>query len=236
MSDDGLLEQVRQLRTRGSTPKQIAKALGLRPSAVAPLVRQLAEHDQANLLPSDRAVFGCWVNPGWSCGLGLAGAPQWAAIDPRGATDPDIGGLVTILLVRQERASRVTLCGFLVDLYCLGVKEVIGPLTIGAGSVDTYRRDFFRAYDGEAIAIPVELAQHLVHGAVAFARGLGFEPPADFGPAADYLGNASTPAPIHFGREGKPFYVSGPYDNPRSVLQKLRSAVGDGNYDYIGHL
>ncbi|WP_117209923.1 hypothetical protein [Allorhizocola rhizosphaerae] len=236
MNDDELLAQVRQLRERGCAPKQIAKALRLRPSAVAPLVRQIAELEQKKSEPSERALLGCWVNPGWSCGLGLTDAPQWAAADPVGATDPDTGGLAAVLIARQERASRVTVCGFLIDVYCLGVKNVVGPEPMGAGSVDAYRRAFFEAYDAAPITIPVELAQHLVHGAVAYARGLGFEPPADFATAASYLGTPSEPTPIDFGREGKPYYISGPYDNPRAVLETLRSSVGDGNYHYLTHL
>lgn len=59
---------------------------------------------------------------------------------------------VVVPLVRQiaeldqkksERASRVTVCGFLIDVYCLGVKNVIGPQPQGVGSVDAYRHAFF---------------------------------------------------------------------------------------------
>jgi hypothetical protein len=82
MIDEALLAQVRLMRERGSSPKQIAKALGLRPAAVAPLVRQVATLQQSHDDPSDRVLLGCWVSPGWSAGLGLVGAPAaWAALD-----------------------------------------------------------------------------------------------------------------------------------------------------------
>lgn len=42
--------------------------------------------------------------------------------------------------------------------------------------------------------------------------------------------------PIRFGREGKPFYISGPYDNPRVVIGTLESIAGGGNYRYLTHL
>ncbi|MBI3689111.1 MAG: hypothetical protein HY241_17535 [Actinobacteria bacterium] len=236
MNDEELLSRVREMRERGSTPKQIAKALGLRPSAVAPLVRQVAALQQSQADPADRTLLGCWVNQGWSAGLGLADAPQWAAIDPAGAADPATGGLAKVLIARQERASRATVCGFLVDVYCLGVKDAIGPLTMSAGSVSAYSRDFFRAFDVPPRAVALDLAQHLVHGAVAYARSLGFEPAPDFAVTAPYLGRPATPTPIHFGREGSPFYISGPYDNPRAVIQTLEATAGAGNYHYITHL
>ena len=59
MTDETLLDRVRVLRDRGSSPKQIAKALGLRPAAVAPLVRQLAALQQAHDDPADRTLLGC---------------------------------------------------------------------------------------------------------------------------------------------------------------------------------
>ena len=37
---------------------------------------------------------------------------------------------------------------------------------------------------------------------------------------------------IEFGREGKPFFVCGPYYNPGRVIAMLRSAVSEGNLDY----
>lgn len=62
MTDEELLAQVRLLRDRGSSPKQIAKALGLCPVVVAPLVRQIAELRQSHDDPADRALLGCWIS------------------------------------------------------------------------------------------------------------------------------------------------------------------------------
>jgi hypothetical protein len=224
------------MRERGSSPKQIAKALGLRPSAVAPLVRQVASLQQSQADPAHRALLGCWISPGWSAGLGLDDVPEWAASDPLGATDPSTGGLAKVLVARQERASRATLCGFLIDVYCLGVKNTTGPLSMGTGSIDAYRRDFFSAFDAPALSVSSDLAQHLVHGAVAYARSLGFEPAASFVTTAAYLATPTTPTPIRFGREGKPFYISGPHDNPRAIVQTLETTAGAGNYHYIAHM
>jgi hypothetical protein len=236
VNDEELLARVREMRERGRSPKQIAKVLGLRPAAVAPLVRQVAAIQQSHDDPADRALLGCWVSPGWSAGLGLGDAPHWAVTDPVGETDPGTGGLAKVLIARQERGSRATVCGFLVDVYCLGVKDAVGPLAMGSDSIAAFRREFFAAFDAAPLAISLELAQHLVHGAVAYARDLGFEPSSGLAATAPYLGMPSTPTPIRFGREGSPFYISGPYDNPRAVVQTLEATAGAGNYDYIAHL
>jgi hypothetical protein len=61
--DTELLERVRALRAAGSGPKQVARALGLRPGQAQALLRRAAEAEQS-VAPGARPVVGCWVNPG----------------------------------------------------------------------------------------------------------------------------------------------------------------------------
>jgi hypothetical protein len=110
-----------------------------------------------------------------------------------------------------------------------------GPHTRGSGSLDAWRQEFFSAFGSSGVEAPLELAQHLVHGAVAFARGLGFEPYEEFAAAAVHLGEPAGPVLIEFGRDGVPFYVAGPCDDARSVVQTLETAAARpsaGNYHY----
>lgn len=69
-----------------------------------------------------------------------------------------------------------------------------------------------------------------MHGAVAFARGLRFEPHEEFAAAAVYLGEPAGQVPIEFGRDGVPFYAAGPYGDARAVVRTLEAAVGEGNH------
>ncbi|MEU4265137.1 hypothetical protein ACYCCF_15595 [Streptomyces argenteolus] len=229
--DEEVLARVREMKERGGAPKQIAKALGLRPAQATALVRRAAEVALANIAPDERPVVGCWVNAGWSTGLHMAKAPEWAAAGPLGQEpDPGTGGFAQILLARQERASRVTVTGILVDVYCLGVKNVTEPEVMGPGSLTTYVPMFYSAFDHRPVPIGVEQAQTIVHDAVAYARGLGFEPAGGFADVAVHLGAPPGDRPvIGFGRDGKPFYLSGPYDNPRKVVQTLERTCGPDN-------
>ena len=67
----------------------------------------------------------------------------------------------------------------------------------------------------------LELAQDLVCGAVEYARSLGFEPAAEFHDVKGHLGGWSGPSAIRFGRDGKPLFVEGPYDNGRHIVRQL---------------
>lgn len=236
--DEELLARVREMRERGSAPKQIAKALGLRPAQATALVRRVAEAALANIAPDERPVVGCWVNAGWSAGLDMVKAPDWATADPLGQ-EPGrgTGGFAQVLLARRERASRVTVTGFLVDVYCLGVKNVTGPEVMGAGSLTAYVPTYYTAFHEPPLSIRVEQAQAIVHQAVTWARGLGFEPAAGFTDAAVHLGTPPGDLPaIGFGRDGKPFYFGGPYDDPRTVVQTLERTCGHGSYHYVAQL
>lgn len=241
VSQSELLSRVRELRGRGLSAKQIARELGMRPAEVAPLVRQVAgSHRTAAERtlpePADRDLVGCWITPYWSAGLGLDDVLDWAALDPDGANDPSISGLAGVMVARADRSSRVTACGYLVDVYCLGVKNTTGPQTMSSSALLEHTRRFFSAFDELPRPVPLEVAQHLVHGAVAYARSFGFEPHPEFADTAPYLGVPPGPCPIRFGRDGQPFYISGPDDNPRAVVAALEATVGPGNYHYIAHL
>jgi hypothetical protein len=122
MPGDELLERVRELRARGRSPKEIARALKVRPAAVTPLNRQLA-----------------------------AAEPQ----------------------------------------------ETEAPRAIG------------------------------------YARGLGFEPHADFARAAGHLGEWDGVCGLEFGRDGMPMYIEGPRDDTWRIMHTLRQNVGDGNFHYL---
>src|SRR5215207_3962979 len=102
MDSQDLMGRVRALRERGYPPRQIARALGVPPAAVAPLVRAIAAADQAGA--GERKLVGCWVSPGWSQGLTVKGHPEWPDVD---VADPGAQGLVSVLVTRQERYGRV---------------------------------------------------------------------------------------------------------------------------------
>ena len=228
MDSQELLAQVRVLRAQGCAPKQIARALGVPPATVAPLVRAIAAADQVGA--AERELVGCWVSPGWSQGLTVQGHPEWPDVD---AADAGAQGLVSVLVTRQERYGRVRVCGWLVDVWCLGVKDVVGPRVTDERRAAEFTRSYFAAYQAQPLPAPVELARHLVFGAIAYARSLGFQPALGFEATAGQLGPWAGPSAIGFGRHGQPFFVQGPHDNAAAILQTLERSVGRDNFQFL---
>ncbi|MFG1702789.1 helix-turn-helix domain-containing protein [Nonomuraea sp. M3C6] len=220
-----LKDRVRELRLQGRSPKEIARALKVSPSVVAPLVRAIAAETVDTGEPE---VVGCWINVGWSAGLGVDPARGWVDESPEAGAD----GMVCVLVARRHNWDRMTVCGYLADVYCLGVKNAIGPDVVDDRDLRRFREYFFGEYAGWQEA-PIELARHLVLGSIDYARTLGFEPHEDFAPAADVLGKWEGDSAITFGRNGKPFYMEGPHDDPAKVLRILRRTLADDEFDYL---
>ncbi|MCW2917843.1 MAG: hypothetical protein JWN52_5911 [Actinomycetia bacterium] len=225
---DKRVESVRLLREQGQSPKQIARTLGLRPAEAARLVRAAGAVARAEA--PEPEVVGCWISPTWSTGLTFGGHPDWPLHqDPESGTD----GLASVLVAREHRYGKVSVCGYLVDVYCLGVKNAVGPRIMEEPALRKYTRDYFDGYRGDPIPAPIELAREVVFGSIEYARGLGFEPHPDFAAAQGHLGSWTGPSTIAFGKDGKPFYVSGPYDDPFPIIRTLERTLGRGNFDYL---
>ena len=210
------------MRAEGTPPKAIARALGVRPAMIAPLVRQLAA-ERPEIPIERRALVACWISPSWSRELIVERRDGWDDVD-LGPDGP--AGIVLVLVARAGRGDRVSVCGYLVDTFCLGVKNVIGPELMGRRQLDSFARMYFVAFPAPALRAPIALAQHLVHGAVAFAARLGFDPHPDFAAACSHLGDLGEPCAIRFGQQGRPLYVPGPHDDPIAVMRVLKQSVG----------
>jgi hypothetical protein len=164
---DDRLERVRALREQGRNPKEIARILGVRPAEASQLVRAAAALAQDDA--PEPALVGCWVSPGWSTGLAIGDHPGWPLDD-----DPDGGsqGLISVLVARRGgRYGKVAVCGYLADVYCLGVKNALGPELMGERDLPGFLRRYFATYRGDPIQVPIELAREIVLGSVRYARG-----------------------------------------------------------------
>lgn len=233
MASDEVMERVRELRQQGCSPKQIARALGMPPAAVAPLVRAVAAEAEADTGSSGPtpALFGCWVSPDWASGLTVDGHPGWPGLPA--AADAGPAGLVTVVVAREHGGSKVSVCSYLVDVYCLGVKNTIGPHVLDRRKLPEFRFQMSHRYADTPLAAPLDLAQHLVFGAIEYARGFGFEPHPDFAACAEHLGEWQGPSVIGFGYQGKPLFIQGPNDDAARIMKRLKRKVGRGGFHLI---
>jgi hypothetical protein len=231
MASDDVLEQVRALRGQGYSPKQIARALHLPPATVAPLVRAIAAEAETDSPAAIPALAGCWVNPDWASGLTVDGHPGWPGLPP--PVDAGPAGLVTVVAARDRGGSKVSACSYLVDLYCLGVKNALGPHVLDRRKLPDFLFQLFHRYADPPLPVPLDLAQQVVFGAVDYARGFGFEPHPDFKACAGHLGEWQGPSVIGFGYKGKPMFIPGPEDDAARILKRLKRKAGRDGFHSI---
>lgn len=145
-------------------------------------------------------------------------------------------GIGTVVVSRRLPNDDLVTSVFLLDVHCLGVKNAF--FTIGS-TVD-YRNLVHRVSEREQIQpIDPACARKLVEGAEAYARDLGFSPHPDYFSSAVIFGDIDAgecETEYVFGKDGKPFYVSGPYDTPakvKRIVDTLTRRCGVGNFDYM---
>lgn len=149
-------------------------------------------------------------------------------------------GMGSVLLARETPYAEVAVSAFVVDVYCLGVREAFFTVMRKADYLGKLKPMLVKTHGDQGIQ-PVEpsCARKLLQGAVAYAEDLGFDPAADYWRAEKLFGAADPcrcETDYAYGREGKPCYVQGPHDDMKTVryvLDRLNERLGEGNFDYV---
>ena len=143
-------------------------------------------------------------------------------------------GLATILMSRRQPDAHMAFGVFLVDIFCLGLKNTFANVDF---SEARYVREVVgRVYEQqESEPCDCDLAHQIIYGGIAYAKQFGFKPNKDFRLSQHVLDAAESigPSDIEFGRDGKPLFVSGPDDNVPKILHQLQATAGEGRYDYL---
>lgn len=215
-------QEILSLRDRQLTPKQIAKKLGFKASEVSTFLishaeqTALASAEKGELLP----VAQCLVDI--NCANALL----------RNETS-EAGGLGLVMVARSKGYNRFVATSYLIDYWCLGVKDTMPPRNCNDSQYKTFIEHCYSPFGEQYEEISLEQAQALVWGAIAYAKKLGFEPHRDFEESKAHLGESTSEIDLKFGRNGQPCYVEGPYDNTTKIINALKKSVGNGNFDYL---
>jgi hypothetical protein len=145
------------------------------------------------------------------------------------------GALVQILVARRSPVDQIAAAVFLIDSSCLGVKNADVKLFDSPLDYRNGMRARIAALQG-LLPVDLDLATKIIRDSIAYARALGFHPHRDYQAAAPFLegGDAdrsAVPVPVG-GPDGKPLFISGPYDDVPSILAQLERAVGPGQFNY----
>jgi len=160
-------------------------------------------------------ILGCWLNADWKK-----------------------SGITPVVIAREQALDKVIFAVCMVDLYCLGIKDAYANADI---SKKKFERELPRMCSEAPRECPVELAHEIIYGGLEYAKRYGFDPHPDFTrQMADQVLDPPDAHPregkVEFGKDGKPFFAAGPYDDERKinrVISTLRRTAGEGNFDYL---
>jgi hypothetical protein len=164
----------------------------------------------------------------------IAGWPIHECYAPSNLFEIGLGNVLISRRIGSQVASGV----FLLDTGCLGVKDAF--LRISTPS--EFQSLVIRLQQRESLVrVEAEFARKLIEDAAAYASELGFHPHKDYHKAKIVFGTIDTAlcsTSFEFGRDGKPYYCSGPYESPakrQQIVDELTKRYGpDGFHCTVG--
>lgn len=147
-------------------------------------------------------------------------------------------GLIQILVARQQPDGDICFGFYLVDKFCLGLKNTFARTGFSRLRYNNeVRNTIFREIKPQDCS--AELAHQMIYASIEYAAQFGFQPEKDFALTQYMLtprGELEEPYQLTFGKNGKPFFIAGPYDNASQIMKQLERTAGLGNYDYFAPL
>ncbi|MCG8365896.1 MAG: hypothetical protein MJA27_21500, partial [Pseudanabaenales cyanobacterium] len=155
------VKEIVRLRALNLSPKQIARKLGLRPAEVTAVIKAQAE--EASLARAERGelppVKACFINTD-AVGRLLGHQPQrqgfWQKQKDR--DEDENSGFAQIFVARLER-NRYLVCSYLVDYWCLGVKDALGPRKFDRSKYEAFIQKAYARFSAGYQEITLEQAQ-----------------------------------------------------------------------------
>ena len=146
------------------------------------------------------------------------------------------GGIGTVFLTRQSPSGEIAMAAFLVDLFALGIKDVIFRHLEPSGF-----DDFIRNANEELPVRPIDpsFARKLVRDAAAYAASLGLRPYRGFAAVEPLFGDfraEDCTEEFRFGCDGRPRYVIGPGESPAQITRRLGTLIdrlGPDGFDFM---
>lgn len=146
----------------------------------------------------------------------------------------DTLGLVEVLVARRQPDASICFGVYLVDKFCLGVKNTFARANYTPARYQQEVQAMFA--DRKPRTCAPELAYQMIYESIDYAAQFGFQPDKDFeltqymlAPRGEFVASSK----LEFGKDGKPLFVAGPRDNVPYILNQLNKTAGPGNYDYV---
>jgi hypothetical protein len=134
-----------------------------------------------------------------------------------------ISGLGELVVTRRIPNGDIAMSAFVIDVFCLGVKDAMFMVLPESEYEHRIKERMTATGDRDFEKLHQTCAKKLLDGVVDYAKELGFNPHPDYKNAKEIFGDIDArvcPVKYIYGKDGKPFYMNGPYESPADV-QKI---------------
>ena len=145
-------------------------------------------------------------------------------------------GIGTAIIARKMPNGYIGSGVYLLDVWCLGVKNAYFTTL----SENEFNERISEIESNEQLEnIHPSCFRKLIDECVDYSEKLGFKPHKDHKIPRQILMDIDPivcPNKYSFGKDGKPFYISGPNDNEQKIkmiVNTLLRSCGEGNFDYL---
>jgi hypothetical protein len=150
-----------------------------------------------------------------------------------------ISGLGELVVTRRIPNGDIAMSAFVIDICCLGVKDAMFMVLPESEYEHKIKGRMSATGDRGFEKLHQTCAKKLLDGVVDYAKELGFAPHPDYKNANEIFGDidaGACPVKYTYGKEGKPFYMNGPYESPadiKRIINTLTKKCGAGGFHTV---
>jgi len=148
-------------------------------------------------------------------------------------------GIGQITISRRSPSGEIGISAFIVDVFCLGVKNALFTIADEHKYQTVIRPRLTESHDAEFENMHPTCARKVIEGAVEYAADLGFKAHPDYRKYKAIFGDidkSACPVKYTFGKDGKPLYINGPNESTSQserIISQLEKKCGAGNFEYM---
>ncbi len=149
-------------------------------------------------------------------------------------SDWNEGGLASIVISKKMPSGKIIVGMYMIDIFCLGLKNTLFKFALTELEYQDFLNEINQRYN--LVICSLNTAHNIIYGGIDYAEELGFKPHekfkfTEFLLNTDLIDNGIDN--LEFGKNGKPFYCSGPFDDTKKILGILMQNIGEGNFDFL---
>jgi hypothetical protein len=144
-------------------------------------------------------------------------------------------GIAQVIVARKHSNGNITAGFYLVDMYCLGVKDSTFLFNNTEPEYNSMIDEYLPRKN--RLQIDYALAHNIIYAAIDFADNFGFKPEKTFTEITQFILEEDNDVveliDVECGYNGKPLFIKGPFDDKikiNRIINQLEQTAGPDNY------